>query len=154
MKKHILTTTLIAGSLDIFAACLQAYLTSKIMPSIVLQYVASGFFGQSAFKGGLFMEFCGLIFHFLIVFCCTASYFVLYPKIAFLKKNWIFNCVLIALVAWIITTLIIVPMSKIPNHPFNFSNALIGFAILIFSIGVPISFLTKKFYYNKKNNPV
>ncbi len=152
MKKYILKTTLIAGSLDILAAFIQGYLNYKIMPSIILQYIASGVFGQSAFTGGFGMQLWGLFFHFVIAFACTASYFLLYPKFAFLKKNWLVNSVLIALVAWAVTNLVIVPMSKIPNHPFNFSKAFIAFTILFFFIGLPISYFAKKFYDNKKND--
>ena len=63
----------------------------------------------------------------------------------------IVNAVLIAVVAWVVTNLIIIPLSKIPNHPFSFSKALIALIILIFSIGLPISYFAKKFYGRQKN---
>jgi len=151
MKSIIFKIGLLAGILDILAACIQSYLMANVMPSTVLKYIASGVFGKSAFTGGFGMQVWGLLFHFVIAFACTASYFVLYPKITFLKKNWLVNAVLIALVAWVVTNLIIIPMSKIPNHPFSFSKALIALIILIFSIGLPISFFAKKFYDRQKN---
>ncbi|MDQ2718681.1 MAG: hypothetical protein M3Z26_02790 [Bacteroidota bacterium] len=149
MKNYVLKTVLIAGSLDILAAFIQVYVTSNVMPSKVLQYVASGVFGQSAFEGGFGIQVLGLFFHFVIVFFCTIVYFFLYSKFAFLRINWIANSVLIAFVAWAVTNLIIIPLSKIPNRTFTFSKMLIAVTILIVCIGLPISYFTRKFYNNK-----
>lgn len=150
MIKGILKIGLLVGTLDIIAACFQSYIMANVMPSTILKYIASGVFGKSAYSGGFGMLICGLLFHFVIAFACTASYFLLYPKIAFLKKYWLVNSVLIALVAWAVTNLLIMPISKIPNHPLYFAKSLIAIIILIFSIGLPISYFTKN-YYAKKN---
>lgn len=53
MWKPIFKTTLLAGSLDITAACVNAYISNKIMPGRVLQYIASGIFGKDAYAGGM-----------------------------------------------------------------------------------------------------
>ena len=146
MKKEILKVTAIAGSLDILAAFCQGYLTSKISPSILLQYIASGVFGKSAFEGGLSIQFVGLLFHFIIAFACATSYYLVYPKIKFLKINWLLNALIIAVVAWTVTNLVIIPLSQIPARSFNFSKSLIAITILFFCIGLPISFFAKKYY--------
>lgn len=80
------------------------------MPSKVLKYIAIGVIGQSAYSGGFGMQICGLLFHFVIAYACTASYFLLYPKIDFLKKNWLINAVLIALVAWAVARVCLPPL--------------------------------------------
>jgi hypothetical protein len=146
MKKEILKVTAIAGSLDILAAFCQGYLTSKISPSFILQYIASGVFGKSAFEGGLGIQFMGLLFHFIIAFACVTSYYLVYPKIKYLKINWLLNAFIISVVAWTVTNLLIIPLSQIAVTPFNFSKSLIAITILFFCIGLPISFFAKKFY--------
>lgn len=150
MKKEIVKITLIAGSLDIIAAFIQGYLTSKISPSIILQYIASGLLGKSAFVGGFGIQFLGLLFHFCIAFSCVSIYYLLYPKLKWLRINWLLSAFLIALVAWGVTNLIIVPLSEIPARQFNLSKFLMAFLILLFCIGLPISFFAKRFYTTNK----
>jgi uncharacterized membrane protein YagU involved in acid resistance len=146
MWKPIFTTTIIAGTLDILAACTNAYLSAKTTPDIVLKYIACGVFGNSAFAGGVGMMFFGLLFHFIIAFSCTFIFFWLYPKLPFLKQNMMFNAVLIGIIAWIVTNKIIIPLSQIPSSPFNFYQALVAVFILIVCIGVPIAYSAKRFF--------
>ena len=123
MNQTIIKTAFLAGSLDITAACLQAYLMAGMMPAKLLQYVASGVFGKTAFEGGNSMLAWGLLFHFIIAFACTITFFFLYPKINFLKDKWLINSFLIAVIAWVITNWMIIPMSQIPNRTFDlYSN--------------------------------
>jgi hypothetical protein len=146
MRKQILITTLIAGCMDITGASIQAYVLRSITPDVLLKYIASGFFGKDAFNGGFGMMAIGLLVHFFIVFACTVSFFLLYPKLKFLRRSIIMNSLLIALVAWAVTNLIIIPMSNINAAPVNYSRATIAYAILFICIGLPISISAKKFY--------
>jgi hypothetical protein len=146
MRKQILITTLIAGCMDITGACLHAFIARSITPDVVLKYIASGFFGKEAFNGGLGIMAIGLLVHFFIVFACTVSFFLLYPKLKFLRHSIIINSLLIALVAWAVTNLIIIPMSNINAAPVNYSRAIIAYAVLFICIGLPISITAKKFY--------
>lgn len=153
MWKQILKTTFIAGSLDIIAACLQAWLNkSTVTPDIVLKYIASGVFGKDAFAGGTEMILCGLLFHFIIAFACTLVYFLLYSKLKFLHWNICISALFIALIAWAVTTQLIVPMSQIKQPPFNLTKALTAIAILYVCIGLPVSYFAKRFYGSRVSN--
>lgn len=149
MWKQILKTTLIAGCLDITAACTQAWLAKGTTPDIVLKFLASGLFGKDAFTGGAGMIMTGLLVHFLIAFGCTLVYFLLYPKWKFLQQNIFVSAALIALIAWAVTTRIIIPLSRINPAPFNLQKALMAIGILYVCIGLPISYFAKR-YYSKK----
>lgn len=149
MWKQIFKTTLIAGCLDITAACLQAWLTKGTTPDIILKYIASGIFGKDAFAGGAGFIVIGLLVHFFIAFACTLVYFLLYPKFKILHANILLNSLLIALAAWAVTTRLIVPLSQIKPGPFNLTKALIAIAILYCCIGLPVSYFAKR-YYSKK----
>lgn len=151
MWKQILKTTLIAGCLDITAACLQAWFTKSITPDIVLKYIASGVFGKAAFSGGTGFLLFGLFIHFIIAFACTLIYFLAYPKLKLLHKNILLSALFVAVIAWAVTTRLIVPLSKIASAPFNLTKALIAIAILYCCIGLPVCFFAKR-YYNKKEN--
>jgi hypothetical protein len=146
MFKAILKATLLAGTLDISAAFIQVYLKNKTMPSAVLKYIASAVFGKAAFAGGYGMMAWGLLFHFIIAFACAAVFFLLYPKLSLLKYSYVLNALLIALVAWVVTHLIVLPVSNVPKGSFNLTNAAIATGILFFCIGLPISILAKRYF--------
>lgn len=147
--KQIAVTTLIAGTLDIIGACISNFVVSGVLPGRILQFIASGVFGKAAFNGGYGMMAAGLLFHFIIAFACTTVFFLLYPKINFLKKSVWLNAVLIALTAWVVTTQVIIPLSKIPKPPFSFIGAARAIVILIICIGLPISYAANKEYLHK-----
>ena len=100
MWKQICKAALIAGCLDITAACTQAWLAKSITPDIVLKYIASGVFGKDAFAGGTGYILFGLLVHFFIVFACTLVYFLVYPKLKLLHINILLSSLFIALIAW------------------------------------------------------
>lgn len=145
MWKQILKATLIAGVLDIIAACLNAYLLSNAMPGIVLKYIASGAFGKPAFSGGSVMILWGLFFHFIIVFTCTLTFFLIYPRVKLLQRSVLLNSILIALIAWVVTNLAVIPLSNIITPTFTISGVLLSVTILIVCIGVPISWIAKNY---------
>jgi hypothetical protein len=74
-------TTLIAGSLDITAASIQAYAVKALTPDVVLKFIASGMFGKDAYAGGAQYIVFGLLVHLFIVFTSVVTYFYLYPKL-------------------------------------------------------------------------
>jgi hypothetical protein len=150
MWKQIFKATVIAGCLDITAACIQAYLSKAVTPDILLKFIASGVFGKDAFSGGIEFMLFGLLVHFLIVFACTLTYFLVYPKLKLLHKNILLSALFVALIAWAVTTRLIIPLSKIQTPAFNFTKALIAISVLYFCIGLPITFFAKRFYNKKR----
>jgi hypothetical protein len=147
MLKQIIKAGLLAGSLDITAAFVNAYASRKIMPGDVLKYIASGVFGNAAFKGGYAIMLMGLLFHFVIAFACAAVFFILYSKIKFLRYSHVLNSLLIALIAWAVTTQIIIPISNIPKAgSFDITRAAIAVGILFICVGMPISVLAKRYF--------
>jgi hypothetical protein len=154
MKQHrqkiwaqILKWTFIVGTLDILAAFINGYLRSDIMPAVILKFIASGVFGKAAFEGGYEMMAMGLVFHFLIAFACTAVFYFVYPHFKFLQWSHLLNGFLVGLIAWLITTRIIIQLSHTPPaQEFNLVNALIAIGILTVCIGFPLSVSAKRYY--------
>jgi hypothetical protein len=146
MTKTILRTALIAGTLDIAAACIHSYIMNGTMPSVVLKYIASGVFGNAAYSGAVGMIAFGLLVHYFIALACTASFFWLYPKWPFLWKSIVLNSILIGLVAWVVTTRIIIPLSRVQQGSFDLSRAFVAICILIVCIGFPIAYTSRKHF--------
>src|SRR4051812_34509050 len=69
--KTIAWLGLLAGTLDICAAFLSAYIQRGTPPEMILRGIASAVFGKEAMTGGPIMIFYGLIFHFIIAYSCT-----------------------------------------------------------------------------------
>src|SRR5438094_8688777 len=83
LLKTIAWVGLLAGSLDILSAFVQAWLVRGTSPVVVLQYVGSGVVGKAAFAGGWLMALLWLLFHFIIAYSFTSLFFMIYPSIKF-----------------------------------------------------------------------
>lgn len=148
LVKTILWAGLLVGTLDILCAFANAAING-VRPVRVLLYVASGVFGKAAFSGGAFTAICGLLFHFMIAYGCTIFFFWLYPRMKWMSKNNWVTGIVYALFVWIVTNLIIVPLSNTPPGAFHIERALLAWAILIIAIGWPLAWIAQRFFYSK-----
>lgn len=147
--KVILTVGLLTGLLDATAGVI-VYLAFKgLNPIQVLQYIASGAFGPTAFDGGLLMALVGMGFHFLISFAFATAFFIFYPWVPILsKKLWVSGLVYGSLV-WVFMNYIILPNSNIPHSPKDFVSVieLVWHAVLV---GLPTLLITNRYYITRK----
>lgn len=146
LTKNILFAGLIAGTLDISAAIL---LLANGKAVGTLKYIASAVFGKDAFTGGDEMVAWGAFFHYLIAMSFATFYFLIYPRLPFLRQNKWVDALIYGLFVWATMNLLVVPMSQIPQNPFNWVSALKNMAILVVCIGLPISLLADRFYKNQ-----
>jgi uncharacterized membrane protein YagU involved in acid resistance len=145
--KNIIIIALIAGTLD----AVGAIVIYRADPVKLFQFIASGAFGVEAFSGGTVMACWGLLFHYIISSAWTVIFFFMYPALTILRKNRYLTGLLYGIFVWLVMNQIIMPLSKIPQAPFNFKSALTGISILIVMVGLPISLLTHR-YYSKRNS--
>lgn len=144
--KTIALAGFVAGTLD----ALGAIVIYQANPVGMFQYIASGAFGAGkAFSGGTIMVIWGILFHYFIAYAWTCLFFFLYPAMAVLRKNKYVTGLLYGIFVWIAMNRIILPLSAIPQGPFNLKAALIGASILMIAIGLPISILTHRYYARK-----
>ncbi|WP_221392278.1 DUF1440 domain-containing protein [Dyadobacter sp. NIV53] len=151
-RSLLLTITLAAflsGLLDLVVAIIvYSILLDKTTALRILQSVASGVFGKTAYSGGIEMAVIGLVFHFIISFIFTYLYFFAYTRLAFLRKERVFSGFVFGFFIWLVMNLIVLPITFSGLFPSDFVSALIGIAIIIISIGIPVS-LIAHFYYNR-----
>jgi len=139
--KRVFLISLIAGTLDGLVAVI---FLAKMNFTGVFQYIASAILGNAAFTGGTKTAIIGLALHYFIAFSFTLLYTFAGTKIALLKQHFILSGVIYGLVVWTVMNLIIVPLTKIPATPFHYEKAVLNAVILIFCIGLPISYLTAR----------
>jgi len=143
----ILRTGLIAGTLDITTAItVYAFILGKATALQILQGVASGVFGLPAFAGGWAMGLTGILFHYLIALSFTSAYYLIYPHVPLLQKRPLISGIIYGVIVWSIMNLLVLPLSNYPARPMQAGPALLGMAIIIVMIGLPVAFLTRRYY--------
>ena len=142
----ILITGLIAGTLDILAAI---FILGGGNAVGTLKYIASGAFGAEALEGGNGMVAMGLIFHYIIAMSWITAFFLLYPKMSFLKWNKWFNAIAYGIIVQTLMSFVILPLTNIAPRTFTASGFLKNALILIVAIGLPVALSADKFYRNE-----
>ncbi|HMG76263.1 MAG TPA: hypothetical protein VK582_22510 [Pyrinomonadaceae bacterium] len=144
--RAILPGGLIAGSLDISYACIYSYLMRRTSPVRILQSVASGVLGASAFTGGNKTAAVGLAFHFLIATIAAAVYYLASRPLRLLVNQASICGVLYGVCVYLFMNFVVLPLSAIPfkmSYPWP---ALIGGLLIhMFGIGLPIALVTRKY---------
>jgi hypothetical protein len=144
--KTILITGLIAGILDGSAASINALIRGRT-PERVFRFIASGIFGKDANNPGWLMPVLGILLHFFIAYSFTVFFFLIFPKIKWLNRNFVITGLLYGIFVWLIMNLIVVPLSITGKIRFtDLTQAIIGVLFLMFFIGLPIAYFTKRYY--------
>jgi hypothetical protein len=134
---------LVAGILDAIDGVI-AYGTQGLNPVQVLQYIASGALGKSAFEGGLASAALGAAFHFLIAWVCAAVFVAASRRMTILKTHTVPAGLLYGAAVYFLMNYVVLPLSAVaagPLQPALFVNGVIGHALLV---GLPISLLARR----------
>lgn len=149
--KPIVIGGLVAGTLDMTAACVTAWLRSGVTPGRVAQFIASGAIGQAAFSGGNKTVALGVAFHYLIATIWTIVFYLASRRLNFLIKWPIPMGLLYGIVVYVIMNFVVVPLSRVtpPRVAPPLSARALQALILMFCIGLPIALIVRR--YSKHN---
>jgi len=141
---------LIAGALDITAACINAYIKTSTTPVQVLKGIASGAFGKEAITGGPMMAVWGLIFHFIIAISFTFLFFFIAKQIPSLVRYPLPIGIIYGVFVWATMRFIVLPyLSTLNPRPIVGSeaikNAVIAAAIIVVCVGIPVALLARRY---------
>ncbi len=136
---------LIAGTLDICAAFLTAWLRAGVSPVRVLHFVASGLIGSAAFSGGAKTAILGLALHFLIATVATVVFYFASRKLRFLIERPVNFGLLYGIAVYLFMTFVVVPLSSAVQRPMTLSNFIIGILTIMFCVGLPIALIVRRF---------
>ena len=137
---------LIAGALDITAACLVSWLRAGVSPIRVLQSVASGLLGAASSAGGVKTAALGLALHFLIATIWTAVFYFASRKLRFMVARPIPVGLLYGVVVYLFMNFIVIPLSAVPRRgPPPLSGRIIGLLVIMFCVGLPVSLVVSRF---------
>ena len=136
---------LVAGALDIAAACIVSWIRAGVTPVRVLQSVAAGVYGSSSFSGGTKTEILGLIFHFIIATTAAAVYYLASRRLKFLIDQPIISGLLYGVVVYLFMNFVVLPLSNVAKRPVPLSGRIIGLVIIILFVGLPIAAIVRKY---------
>jgi hypothetical protein len=144
--RAIVLAGFLAGTLDANAAVVNYFLNGGTDPVRVFLFIASGVFGRAAVNADRNLAWWGFIFHFIIALGWTVLYFAAYRRIKALVRNQYISGLGYGVFVWLVMNLVVVPLSNTPPLPFDLSRALVGVAILMACIGLPISLIAHRCY--------
>jgi hypothetical protein len=136
---------LIAGTLDMTAACVAAWLRTGTTPVQVCRFIASGLLGPESMRGGVKTAIIGLALHFLIATVATAVFYLASQRFLSLIERPIMFGLLYGIAVYAFMNFVVIPLSKITPRPAPLSGRIIGLLIIMFCIGLPIALIVRRF---------
>jgi hypothetical protein len=134
---------LIAGVLDAIDGVI-AYGTQGLSPIQVLQYIASGALGKSAFEGGLATAALGAGFHFIIAWVAAAVFVLASRRLEILKTHAVLAGLIYGAAVYFFMNYLVLPLSAVAPATFQlglFLNGVIGHAVFV---GLPIALFARR----------
>lgn len=151
--KPILLAWIIAGTADALAAIVvYVWILNKTTEVQIFQGIASGILGKEAFNEGAKSAILGLLLHYFIAFCWVIFYFLLYPRLKFLRKNIIASAVIYGLFVWLVMNVFVLPGTFGRAPVLTMNNIFTGSIILMVAIGLPVSVIADH-YFRKRMQP-
>jgi hypothetical protein len=141
--RAILWGGLACGVLDITAAIV-VYGFFGARPVRLLQGIAAGLLGPSAFHGGLATAFLGLLCHFTVAFSAATVFVLASRGLLFLTRHACVSGLLYGVCVYFFMNRVVVPLSAARKYPFSFRMMVIGVMIHIFCVGLPIAIAAKR----------
>ena len=143
--KWLFIGALVAGTLDIAYALAFSYFRSGVAPSRVLQFVASGALGPSAFQGGSVTAAAGLGFHYVIAFLITVIFFAAAAWKPSLRQRPLVIGAVYGVAVYGVMNYIVIPVSRIGPRPAGAAVVVAtGILVHILFIGWPIALSARR----------
>jgi hypothetical protein len=140
----ILVGGFVCGVMDITAALI-VYGSFGLKPIPLLQGIAAGLMGARAHQGGLTTAALGLACHFVIAFWAASAFVVVSRWWGFLIEHYIISGILYGPIVYFFMQLVVLPLSAIGKNPFSLKFTIIGLAIHVICVGLPIAVVTHKY---------
>ena len=144
MRRHparfaILVGGSIGGALDITYATVFSALRG-VAPMRILQSVASGLVGGSAYTGGVPTAALGLGLHFMIAYLLAAIFYGASRRLPVLVNHPFVSGALYGAVVFAVMNLVVIPLSAFPGK-LKFVPVVVASGLLVhmFCIGLPIA---------------
>jgi hypothetical protein len=130
----------LAGVLDLSATA--TVMTAQGVPvQRLLQFIASGALGTSAFNGGKRTAVIGLLFHFLIAVVAATIYYGMSRELPVSLGRPLLFGTLYGIAVHLVMSQIVVPRSRAPRREFSVKAFLTQLVIHFVCVGLPIALM-------------
>jgi len=151
--RAILIGGLVSGVLDITAAFV-VYGAFGLGPVALLHGIAAGIYGATrSHGGGLATAALGLLCHFLIAFAAAAVFVLASRILPILARIPLLFGPIYGIAVYFFMQFAVLPLTAIAQHPTPLKFVLIGCAIHILCVGVPIALITARLAPAKPPTP-
>jgi len=129
----------IAGTLDLLQACI---LFGWTIPLVI----SAGLLGRQAVHGGAGIYILGVCLHFFIATSAAAVYYAASRKLYFMTEHPLVCGLFFGAAVEEVMTLVVLPLSALhARGPYRLHDLLLGLAVHMVVIGLPISFSIRRF---------
>jgi hypothetical protein len=140
---------LLCGVFDI-AYAFAEWAIRGVAPIRILQGIASGILGPSAFRGGTTTAALGLALHFLIAFTAAGVYYSASQILSFMKRQAVTAGLLYGIAVYCFMHYVVIPLSATRKRPFDFWFDSFEIVEHMLLVGLPIALATRKFAANPR----
>lgn len=116
----------VVGVLDALDGVVFFALTAGMNPLQVLQYIASGALGTSAFEGGLATAALGALIHFALAYGFTTTFVVAWSRVHAIRKHGTVVGLTWGVGVWAFMNLLVLPLTHVAPSPFTVLSVLHG----------------------------
>ena len=141
--RPIVIAGFVVGVMDIASAFVIA-VSRGSTPIRLLQFIASGLLGRSAFNGGARTAALGLALHFVIAFGLVIVFYAASRKLRALRERPVLSGIAYGVIVFAVMNLIVLPFSAATIRHALVAD-LIQLAIHMFIVGLPTSLLIRRF---------
>jgi hypothetical protein len=141
----ILIASLVAGTLDLtYAIVFSGFHGVPAMR--IMQSVASGWLGSTAYEGGVPTAVLGVVSHYFIMFLAATTFYLASRRFDFLVRKPIISGMVFGILMYLVMTFVVLPLSAFPNKVklddpvLNIANWLVH----MFLVGVPIALILRR----------
>jgi uncharacterized membrane protein YagU involved in acid resistance len=135
---------LIVAVVDI-AYAFALYGPMGVAPTRLLQGIASGLMGPSAFIGGLKIAAFGLFLHFVISYGAATTYYLASRKLHFMVRHAVRSGFLYGVAVYLFMNFIVIPLSLIRHRPFNPTLFVVNLIEHMVVVGLPIALAVRRY---------
>ena len=143
--RRVLLAGAAGATCDLVYAFLYYGWRADVTPERVLQTVASGLLGKSAYDGGWPVAALGLACHYAIVIVAAALFYAVARRWAWLRDEPIATGLPYGLLIYGFMNFVVLPLSAYP-YPMRFPllTTATGLLVHMIGVGLPISLITRR----------
>lgn len=141
--RALLIGTAAVGTLDLADAVIFFGLRNGATPVRILQSIAAGWLGRSAFTGGGAAAALGFATHYLIAFAIVCVYLLASRRMPVLVSRPFVCGAAYGIGVYFFMNVVVIPASAIGPQPFVLGALVNGVLIHIFGVGIPAALASR-----------